>query len=234
LKICKIAGVGIIVGTPFNFTISPSTATIPVQAGPPAEGGYCTVVAGTFQVGTSVTVTEMVPAVDAAPAITVNGVSTASADCTPSPNALLAAPFMCSVVAMIGPGINEVSFTNSCAGLSCPITFTVSTIPDLAMVNYSLVGQVASTTTKSYMTYRADLLNTGTTTLGPMIAKLSSPDPSGIEIVGEGALNFASVPGNSPVASSNTFTILVDPRVPLDFSKLKWKFYSRRNIPPPR
>src|SRR5260370_20435376 len=69
LKICKIAGTGVKVGTPFSFTVTPSTATVPpVEAGPPAEGGFCGLVAGTLPAGTSGTVTETVPVGDAGPA----------------------------------------------------------------------------------------------------------------------------------------------------------------------
>ena len=233
LKLCKIAGPGVQVGTPFNFTMPPSTATIPVEAGPLAEGGYCTIVAGTFPVGTSATITEAVPEGDSVPAITVNGVSTPSTGCTPS-----AGGFPCSVSAAIGPGINEVSFTNSCFSpgsegvVPCPAPRPGSALSNLEIVNYSLVSQVRGTGTRSYMTYRADMLNKGTTILSPLMAKLESLDRSSVRVVGQGQLNFASAPAKSPVASSNTFTILTDPAVPLDASKLSWAFYSVRNVPP--
>jgi hypothetical protein len=84
------------------------------------------------------------------------------------------------------------------------------------------------------MTYKADLLNTGQTIRSPLIARLSSLDPSSVQVVGQGELNFASAPSDSQVASSNTFTILTDPAVPLDFSKLSWAYYSRRSVPPRR
>ena len=78
------------------------------------------------------------------------------------------------------------------------------------------------------------LLNTGPTIRSPLIARLSSLDPSSVQVVGQGELNFASAPANSPIASSNTFTILTDPTVPLDFSRLSWAFYSKRSVPPRR
>jgi hypothetical protein len=61
---------------------------------------------------------------------------------------------------------------------------------------------------------------------------LSSLDPSSIQVVGQGELNFVSAPANSQVASSNTFTILTNPAVPLDFSKLGWTYQSTRSISP--
>src|ERR1022692_4542027 len=91
---------------------------------------------------------------------------------------------------------NEVSFTNSVPGQSQQLETTFS---NLDIVNYSLVRQTAVTGTQSYMTYRADLLNTGTTTMGPITASLTSLDPSSARVMGQGALNFASAPANSQI-----------------------------------
>jgi hypothetical protein len=57
LKVCKVAGFGVTVGTPFNFAYKTGSGsgTVAVPAGP-APGGYCVVV-GTFKPG-SYTVTE--------------------------------------------------------------------------------------------------------------------------------------------------------------------------------
>src|SRR5207248_8470644 len=48
VKICKVAGPGVALGTPYTFTAtatppggSPITSPITVPAGPPAQGGYC-------------------------------------------------------------------------------------------------------------------------------------------------------------------------------------------------
>jgi hypothetical protein len=105
---------------------------------------------------------------------------------------------------------------------------------NLDIVNYSLVKQVASTGGRSFMTYRADLLNTGTPIPSALLARLSSLDSSSIQVVGPGELNFASAPAGRPVPGSNTFTILTDPAVPLDSSKLSWAYYPRRSVPPRR
>jgi len=194
LKVCKIAGAGVAVNTPFTFMVDAGTG-FPVEAGPLDQGGYCAVVPGKFQVGTPETVTETVPAGYAAPSITVDGASTPSADCQPIPGC---------VVAEIGPGINEVSFTNKVLGQSQNME---TPFTNLDIVNYSLVRQIAVTGTQSYMTYRADLLNMGTTTMGPITASLTSLDPSSARVMGQGALNFASAPANSEAASSSTFTV---------------------------
>src|SRR5207244_2428965 len=58
LKVCKVAGPGIAVGTPFTFTAGSSTFTVP--AGPP-PGGTC-VVGPRFPVGSNVAVVETIPA----------------------------------------------------------------------------------------------------------------------------------------------------------------------------
>jgi hypothetical protein len=185
------------------------------------QGGYCAVVPGTFQVGTSETVAEALSGGYAAPAITVNGASTPSAGCAPSPDC---------VAAVMGPGINEVSFTNSVPGQSQ----NMAPFSSLEIVNYSLVRQIAISATQSYMTYRANLLNTGTTAMGPITASVASLAPSSVQVMGQGALNFASAPGNSQATSSETFTVLTNPAVPFDASTLSWTYQSTRSMSPGR
>ena len=222
-------GLGNITATATAVT---SIAVPSVEAGPPAEGGYCQVVSGTFPVGTSVTVEETVPNSSyVAPTVTVNSTSTPLSNCTP------AVPNEYCALATIGAGINEVSFTN-CQNTptnDCPApVIPPNGLPPLGIGNYALVSQVPSTGTQSYMTYRADLSNPGATTLGPMVARLTSLDPSKVQVMGRGELNFTSAPPNGQVPSSNTFTILTDPTVPLDLSKLSWTYYSGRSVPPRR
>jgi hypothetical protein len=78
VKVCKIAGPGIPLGTRFDFTVSgtqgplpgtPNTQTVRVAAGPVGQGGFCTFATGTFIVGTAVTVTEVLPPVDPVPGV---------------------------------------------------------------------------------------------------------------------------------------------------------------------
>jgi hypothetical protein len=78
LKICKVAGPGIPFGTRFDFTVSglqgplPGTATtqtVRVAAGPIQQNGFCTFASGTFIVGSNITVTEVLPPVDAVPGV---------------------------------------------------------------------------------------------------------------------------------------------------------------------
>jgi len=94
----------------------------------------------------------------------------------------------------------------------------------LTIVNYQFVNEQPANAMKSFVTYGADLSNPGTA-LGSVAATASSLDPFVITLApGQDTLNFAPVPGNSQVPSSNTFTILSDATVPTDFSKLEWTF----------
>ena len=104
LKICKIAGPGITVGTLYTITATPAggtAQTYTVPAGPASEGGYC-VLDGTFNVGTQVTVDEVVPAGNVVASITVE----------PSGRGGGTNLGAGSVVATIGTGFTEVTFTN--------------------------------------------------------------------------------------------------------------------------
>jgi hypothetical protein len=103
LKVCKVAGLGIDVGSPFSFTAGSSSFTVPAG---PAPGGTC-VVGPTFPVGTGVTVTETVPAGVAVSAITVA-----------PPTQLVGSPNLAggSVNVTIGTGVTEVTFTDKRTG----------------------------------------------------------------------------------------------------------------------
>jgi hypothetical protein len=96
LKLCKVAGPGVAVGTQFSFF--DGTSTVKVPAGP-APGGYCVVDPSIFAVGTSVNVVETIPTGDAVSSIAVNG--------QPAPN-----PSSGTVNLTIGSGVNEVTFTD--------------------------------------------------------------------------------------------------------------------------
>ena len=94
----------------------------------------------------------------------------------------------------------------------------------LTVQNYQLVGRQTAAAGASYVTYKADLVNPGKA-FGSVTATLASLDPYTIRIVpGQGTLDFAPVPANADVTSSNTFTIITNAAVPLDVTKLKWTF----------
>ncbi|HYM60018.1 MAG TPA: hypothetical protein VEZ11_03905 [Thermoanaerobaculia bacterium] len=213
LKICKVAGPGVAVGTNFTFSVgSPATSgttqTYTVPAGPPAEGGYC-VVDGTFPVGTGLTVTEVPTPGFAVSGISVNGTSLPSG--TPSASIT------------INSGITEVAFTNA----QSTIPNTPTALPFVSIVNYELVSQQAAPGGLLSATYRAALLNTGTA-LDSLTATLTSLDASQVQVAqGQDTLKFSLVPANSQITSSDTFTILTDPAAPADFSKLKWTLQAK-------
>jgi len=103
LKICKVAGSGVKVLTPFTFTVSgtpPTTITVPAG---PAPDGYCEVV-GSYLVGSSVTISEAVPAGDGVFSIVnVPGGGTISL-----PNG--------TDTVTIGAGVTEATYTDSAIG----------------------------------------------------------------------------------------------------------------------
>ena len=58
LKVCKVAGTGVEVGTPFTFKVNGKTYSVP--AGPSDRNGYC-ILAGQYPVGNEVTIEEVTP-----------------------------------------------------------------------------------------------------------------------------------------------------------------------------
>lgn len=58
LKLCKVAGAGVTVGTSIGFTVNGRRVTVPAG---PAPGGYCIIVPGTFVQGEQVSITEQIP-----------------------------------------------------------------------------------------------------------------------------------------------------------------------------
>ncbi|HEV7880956.1 DUF5979 domain-containing protein [Bradyrhizobium sp.] len=103
LKVCKVAGPGIAIGTPFTFTAGSSTFTVPAG---PAPGGTC-VVGPSLAVGSNVTVAETMQ-----PGITVSSIVVAPA------NRLLGTPNLAggTVNVSIGSGVTEVTFTDKKTG----------------------------------------------------------------------------------------------------------------------
>jgi hypothetical protein len=107
LKICKVAGRGVMVGTLFSFTASGDSTVYQVPAGP-APYGYC-VVGKSYPVGTPVLVTERPHSGTVVSSITVAPPDRGG---TQTPN---------SVIAIIDSGTTEVTFTNTASGVvGCP------------------------------------------------------------------------------------------------------------------
>jgi len=106
LKICKVAGPGVAVGTSFTFTVGNQTVTVP--AGPP-PGGNCVVVPGMFPVGANVGIHETIPA---GSGVAVGGVAVVPA------GQLVGNPDLPkgNVTVSIGSGVTEVTYTNKKTG----------------------------------------------------------------------------------------------------------------------
>jgi hypothetical protein len=99
LKVCKVAGPGITVGTPFSYTAGGSNPfTVPAGAAP---GGTC-VIGPSFPVGATVNVVETIPPNDAVSTITV----------APPANLVSANPTTGTASVHIGSGVTEVTYTN--------------------------------------------------------------------------------------------------------------------------
>ena len=98
LKICKVAGPGVALGTPFNFTVNPSSGTVTVAAGQ-GPGGNCWI-AGGFPVNSTVVVTEQIPSNDVVTSI------------TSSSSALVVTPPATATVSNLVAGMTTVTYTN--------------------------------------------------------------------------------------------------------------------------
>lgn len=98
LKVCKVAGPGVAVGTSFTFTTGSSKFTVPAG---PAPGGTCAI-GPSLPVGTNVTVTEAIPSGDAVSSITAA-----------PPGQLVSENLAAGTVTVtIGSGVTEVTYTD--------------------------------------------------------------------------------------------------------------------------
>ena len=99
LKVCKVAGPGIVAGTPFTFTVGSSAISVPAGAAP---AGTCVDGPSVIE-GTNVTVTETIPAGD-----TVSSVTLAPPGQLVSTNLATG-----TAIVTIGSGLTEVTYTNT-------------------------------------------------------------------------------------------------------------------------
>src|SRR3954447_17745306 len=92
----------------------------------------------------------------------------------------------------------------------------------LSITNYQIVSEQRVSVTQSYYTLRADLVNSGPARNG--ITATATSKVASIQIQDLGNLHFAPIAANSQATSLDTFTILVDRTVPLDYTNLQWSF----------
>jgi hypothetical protein len=130
LKVCKIAGPGVALGTPFTFNVVvPGTTTnipaVTVTAGPAAQGGNCVIVPGTtltggaFNIGSTINITEAV-----AGTTTISGITSGTSTLVPITRGVT----LTGAGGLVA-GVNEVTFTNTAVGppaATCTPTTTVT------------------------------------------------------------------------------------------------------------
>ena len=106
----------------------------------------------------------------------------------------------------------------------CSVVPSVLFAQQFTITNYQFVSSQQVTTTLANVTYRADIVNTGNPE-ATVTATGTSLNPASFTMAtGLDTLNFAPVPANSQVTSSNTFTMRVNRTVPFDFASVQWTF----------
>jgi hypothetical protein len=99
LKVCKVAGPGVKVGTEVGFTADGRRFTVPAG---PAPGGYCEIVPGKFTEGENVTITELIP----------NTMSVTAITSAPPGRVVSRNVHKGYVTDTLGSGVTEVTFTD--------------------------------------------------------------------------------------------------------------------------
>ncbi len=100
IKVCKIAGAGITVGSTFAFNVGGKAISVP--AGPASQGGYCKIVYG-FTRGTNVIVTEAAK----------SGLHVAAITVAPADRKVSVSTVNHTATVKVGSGFTVVSFTNA-------------------------------------------------------------------------------------------------------------------------
>jgi hypothetical protein len=129
LKVCKIAGPGVALGTSFTFnvTVAGTTANIPVTvtAGPAFQGGNCVLVPGTtltggsFNIGSTISITEAV-----AGTTTISGITSATSTLV----SITRGVTLTGAGGLVA-GTTEVTFTNTGTGTTPTPTPTPQPTP---------------------------------------------------------------------------------------------------------
>ena len=99
VKICKVAGSGVKLGTPVGFTVGGGEVTVP--AGPP-PGGYCKIIKGKFAAGQKVHIVEQIP----------NTMRVTAIHSRPKRVLVSKNPLHGTATAVLVSGVNEVTFTD--------------------------------------------------------------------------------------------------------------------------
>ena len=202
LKVCKVAGPGVPVGTSFTFTIG-NTFQLTVPAGP-GPGGFC-MVGPAFQVGSMVTVTETQSNGNQVTSITV-------------------APFRFMVTSgntatvQIGHGVTELTFTNKRTGFIeiCKR----GGVPGSSYTFYLNNGSLGSFTVPAGSCSPAIEVPAGTVTIDEVLSQ-------GVHLVSCSTLPVAMQLGCNPAAGISTVNV-----APGDVSTQTIAFMTNQSIPP--
>jgi hypothetical protein len=109
------------------------------------------------------------------------------------------------------------------SGLFSSVASGQGATPPLSITNYQYVSEQRISQFASYVSYRADLVNTGAA-VKAVTATVSSLAANIQVVAGQGNLHFSPVPANATVTSIDTFTILVDRTIAFNPANLQWSF----------
>lgn len=112
--------------------------------------------------------------------------------------------------------------------LFAPVSLVLGqvTSSDLSIdTNYTFVGQARYTRNQWYVTYRAELKNSGSA-LPSVVARVKSVSPNVVIVPEQDTVHFGPVPANGTISSADTFTILVDRTVAFSWSNVQWTIES--------
>jgi hypothetical protein len=236
LKVCKIAGAGVTLGTPFSFTATPPGVGGPAQpftvtAGPAATGGNCVTV-GTYRQGTTVSVAE---AISAGTMVPLGGI-------TVSPTGRIVAGSLNegtrSVGVIVGSGTTIVTYTNIAAppgtlkicktagagvAAGAAFSFTVGTSSVTVLAgSCAIVGGPAAPTTFPFMSVQTitELATTPATVVSaiavlPADRLVGTPNLAGRSVTASiGSPGSLLAPGETVVTFTNTTAPVVVPVTP--------------------
>ena len=205
LKVCKVGGTGIAVGTEFDFVAGGERLSVPAG---PAPGGYCVIV-GSFPVGADVAVSEQAP----------RGTQVSAIEIAPK-SRLVGTPNLPggAVVVRIGAGFTEATFTNQAVQPAVATTTTVppNTVPPTTtttvppsttttvLPNTTTTVPPSTTTTVPPTTTTAPA---STTTTVPPSTTTTAPPSTTTTVPPSTTTTVPPGTNNSPVAQSTTTAV---------------------------
>ncbi|MDQ4090309.1 MAG: hypothetical protein M3163_08400 [Actinomycetota bacterium] len=198
LKVCKVGGTGIAVGTEFNFVAGGERLSVPAG---PAPGGYCVIV-GSFPVGADVAVSEQAP----------RGTQVSAIEIAPK-SRLVGTPNLPggAVVVRIGAGFTEATFTNQ--AVQPAVTTTTTVPPNTVSPSTTTTVPPSTTTTVPPSTTTTGSPNTtttappSTTTTVPPTTTTTAPSSTTTTVPPSTTTTVRPGTNNSPVAQSTTTAV---------------------------